>query len=101
MAFMHKRKFKRDEADDMSEKVKIAIKLLERDCPLWLSNITTHILSHIAEKVRESGPMYTTWMYPFERLNCFLTRRVLNRSKIEECLMETMQVSFFSYLANQ
>lgn len=95
MAFMHKKRFKKEEADAMVENLNVAISLLERDCPLWLSNITTHILKHIAEKIRDCGPMYSTWMYLFERLNCFIKRRVLNRSKIEECIMETIQVSYF------
>ena len=76
----------------MKEELNIAIALLERDCPLWLGNITTHILRHIAEKIEENGPMYSSWMYPFERMNSYITRRVNNRSRVEQCIMETIQV---------
>ena len=31
-------------------------------------------------------------MYPFERMNSYITRRGNNRAKMEECIMETMQV---------
>ena len=66
--------------------------LLERDCPLWLGNITTHILRHLAAKIRENGPMHASWMFPFERMNSYITRRANNRSTIEQCIMETVQV---------
>ena len=67
--------------------------LLERDCPIWLCNITTHLFRHIAEKIADNGPLYSIWMYTFERMNSWLTRRAMNRSKTEECVMETAQVT--------
>ena len=40
---------------DLVHNIKIAIALLERDCTLYLGNITTHILIHSAEKIATNG----------------------------------------------
>ncbi|XP_066911128.1 uncharacterized protein [Clytia hemisphaerica] len=93
MARTHARKFNEEELDTLEKDVDIALVLLERDCTIYLSNITTHILKHLVTKIRDNGPLYAFWMYSNERMNSWITRRVLNRSKMEECVMETVQVS--------
>ena len=92
IAKLHQKTFEESKLIKLLEEVNVAMALLERDCPLWLGNITTHILRHIAEKLSENGPMYASWMYPFERMNSYITRRANNRSTIEQCIMETVQV---------
>ena len=67
--------------------------LSERDCPIWLYNITTHYICHMVEKIADNVPLYSSWMYPFERMNSWLTRRAMNRSKTEECIIKTAQVT--------
>lgn len=74
-----------------------SLALMERDCPASISNITTHILHHVARKVSDYGPIYSTWMYPFERMNSYITRRANNRSRVERCIMETIQVFNFIF----
>lgn len=65
---------------------------MERDLPIALQNVTTHILRHMVEGIAKFGPLYTTWMFPFERMNSWFTRRVLNRQYPESTIMETYQI---------
>jgi len=40
-----------------------------------MQDITTHIMHHMVEGIQKYGPVYGTWMYPFERFNrsvCFM-----------------------------
>ena len=77
---------------DLIAEMNTSMVLLERDCPISLGNITTHILRHISEKINENGPLHASWMYPYERMNSWITRRVKNRSMVKECRMESVQV---------
>ncbi|XP_066922336.1 uncharacterized protein [Clytia hemisphaerica] len=92
MARTHARKFTNEELSSLEEDMKIALALLERDCSIYLANITTHILRHLTTKIRDNGPLYAFWMYAYERMNSWITRRVMSRSKMEECIMETVQI---------
>ena len=67
--------------------------LLEQDCPIWLCNITTHLVRHMLKKITDNGLLYSSWMYPFERMNFWLTSRAMSRSKTDEYIMETAQVT--------
>uniref|UniRef100_A0A7M5XM43 DUF4218 domain-containing protein n=1 Tax=Clytia hemisphaerica TaxID=252671 RepID=A0A7M5XM43_9CNID len=93
IARIHARRFDDEALTTLEDDMVVALALLERDCTIHLSNITTHILVHLASKIRDNGPLYAFWMFAFERMNSWITRRVMNRSKMEECVMETVQVS--------
>ena len=90
---LHSKKFTSEGIDKLKGDVSKVIVLLERDCPIWLCNITTHLVRHIVEKINDNVSLYSSWMYPFERMNSCLTKRATNRSKTEECIMETTQVT--------
>ena len=98
LARTHTRKFDEEELTTLEDDMKIAISLLERDCTVYLANITTHLLQHIISKMKDNGPLYAFWMYAFERMNSWITRRVMNRAKIEECVMETKPVRLTIFL---
>ena len=57
-----------------------------------------HLLHHAVEGIQRYGPVYSTWMYPFERFNSWLCRRVLNRARPEATVMETYRASSTSYV---
>lgn len=57
------------EIDTLEVNLNRASVLLERDFPLSLGNITTHLLHHIPDNIRSFCPVYGTWMYVFERFN--------------------------------
>ena len=88
---LHSKKFT-SEGIDKGDVTKVMV-LLERDCPIWLCNITAHLVRHIVEKITDNVSLYSSWMHIFERMNSWLTKRAMNRSKTEECIMETIQVT--------
>ncbi len=52
-----------------------------------------HLMHHLVEGIKAHGPLYGTWMFPYERFNSWLHRRVMNRSRPEATLMETYRVN--------
>lgn len=60
---------------------------------LKIKDITTHLLHHIVDGIKWFGPVYSTWMYSFERFNSWLCKRALNRFRSEATIMETYRVS--------
>ena len=52
-----------------------------------------HILHHVGQGLREFGPVYSNWMYPYERFNSWMCRRALNRRRPEATIVETYRVS--------
>ena len=56
-----------------------------------------HILHHIPEGIATHGPVYGTWMYPYERFNSWMTRRALNWCRPEATIMETYRVMLISF----
>lgn len=106
----------------LQEEMNLALALLERDFPasiqvilppattctsacydiryvyfyvllLFHQVITMHLMHHIAEGIEKFGPVYGTWMYPFERFNSWMCQRALNRAHPEITIMETYRVS--------
>lgn len=51
-----------------------------------------HILHHVADGIDNMGPVYSTWMYAYERFNSWMTRRAMNRRYPEATIMETYRV---------
>ena len=89
---MYQKSFRSEDLTNLVSETHVALSLLERDFPIWIANITTHIMRHIPEKMKENGPLYATWMFPYERLNSWMSRRAMNRNLTEECIMATYQV---------
>lgn len=78
-----------EDIDQIEVDLNRALALLERDFPLSLANITTHILHHIPDGIRRYGPVYGTWMYVFERFNSWICKRALNMRYPESTVIET------------
>ena len=81
-----------DELDTLEEKVNITLASLEKEFPLHLQNITTHILHHVVSGIKRYGPVYGTWMYVFERFDSWICKRALNMKYPEATVMETFIV---------
>ena len=73
----------------------VAASLMERDFPLVFNLITTHLLLHEVKTLENFGPVHSRWMFYFERLNSFITRRVMNRKCPESTAMRTIQIADF------
>ena len=67
-----------NEIDAIELRVHRVLSLLERDFPVSLHVIVFHLLHHLPEYLRRFGPVYGFWMYPYERFNSWINRRVLN-----------------------
>ena len=65
--------------DSLETETHVVLSLLERDFPVSLNVIVTHLLHHLPYYIKNYGPVYGYWMYPFEHLNCWISRRVTNR----------------------
>lgn len=81
-----------DDLDCVENDLNEACALLERDFPLNLQNITTHILHHIVDGIRHFGPVYGTWMFVFERFNSWICKRALNMRYPEATVLETFVI---------
>jgi len=74
-----------------------AMALMERDFPCVIQDISFHLLHHIVEGIQVTGPVQGMWMFPFERFNSWIARRVTSRRYPEATVMETYRVSLVYY----
>ena len=66
--------------------------LLERDFPVSMHVIVFHLLHHLPLYLNRFGPCRVFWMYPFERYNSWVIRRVQNRRYPESTVIETYRI---------
>ncbi|XP_069109797.1 uncharacterized protein [Argopecten irradians] len=78
-----------DEICDIEKRLNKSLALLEEYFPSVVQNITTHLLHHIPDGIRDFGPVYSTWMYTFERFNSWICKRTLNMRYPESTVIET------------
>ena len=78
--------------DSLEYRVHRVLSLLERDFPVSLHVIVFHLLHHLPMFIRRFGPTYGFWMYPMERFNSWVSRRVLNRRYPESTVLETYRL---------
>ena len=65
---------------------------MERDFPLSLQVIVVHLLHHLPAFISRFGQFHSFSMYPFERFNSWITKRVLNRRYPESAVVETYRL---------
>ena len=85
------------ELDSLEYRVHRVLSLLERDFPVTIHVISLHLLHHLPMYIRRFGPVYGYWMYPMERFNSWIARRVLNHRYPESNVMETYRVYEFAF----
>ena len=89
--------------DTLEYRTNRVLSLVERDFPVSLNVIVFHLLHHLPMFLRRFGPTYTFHMFPFERFNSWITRRVHNRRYPEATVLETyrlFELSAFLSIAN-
>ena len=69
-----------------------SLSLIERDFPVSLNVIVFHLLHHLPFYLRRFGPARVFWMYPYERMNSWVIRRVHNRRYPEATVVETYRI---------
>ena len=82
--------------DALEVRVHRVLSLLERDFPVSLHVIVFHLLHHLPMFICRFGPAYTFWMYPFERFNSWIIRRIHNRRFPEATVIETYRLFEFT-----
>ena len=95
---------KQQDIDAMEYRLHRALSLVERDFPVSLNVIVFHLLHHLPLFIRRFGPVRGYWMYPMERFNSWIARRVLNRRFPEATVLQTYRVfelSFFLQISGQ
>ena len=83
--------------ESVEYRVHRVLSLLERDFPVSLHVISFHLLHHLPMFVQQFGPTHSFWMYPMERFNSWISRRVLNRRYPESTVMETYRLYEWTY----
>ena len=83
--------------ESVEYRVHRVLSLLERDLPVSLHVIPFHLLHHLPMFVKQFGPTHSFWMYPMERFNSWISRRVLNRCYPESTVMETYRLYEWTY----
>ena len=78
--------------DELEMDVHHALALVECDFPVSLNTIVFHLLHHLPFFIRRFGPLYNYWMYPFERFNSWISRRIQNRRYPEATVIETYRL---------
>ena len=78
--------------DSIDYRLHRALSLIERDFPVSVNVVSLHLLHHLPSFVRRLGPVHGYWMYPMERLNSWISRRVLNRRFPESTVMATYRL---------
>ena len=66
--------------------------MVERDFPVSMNVIIFHLLHHLPFFIRCFGPVSGFWMYPYERFNSWISRRVNNRRYPEATVVETVHL---------
>ena len=59
----------------------------------YMQVMSLHLMHHIVQGIEWFGPVYGTWMFPYERFNSWMCRRALNRAHPEATIIETYRVS--------
>ncbi|XP_062612111.1 uncharacterized protein LOC134273911 [Saccostrea cucullata] len=77
------------DVQQLQDDVHTALCLLEKDFPLSLQNLTTHLIHHMVDGLLDFGPVYGRWLFPYERANGWISRQCLRKGVEESTVMET------------
>ncbi|XP_031127665.1 uncharacterized protein LOC116029765 [Ipomoea triloba] len=78
-----------DKLDELQNGIIVTLCQLEMYFPPAFFDIMVHLLVHLVREIRECGPPYLRWMYPFERYMKVLKGYVRNRYRPEASIVES------------
>ena len=81
-----------EELCEVEAQVHEVLALLERDFPVSLHVVVFHLLHHLPKFLKQFGPVYSFWMFPFERFNSWISQRVTNRRYPESTVIATYRL---------
>lgn len=85
------------ELDVIEYRVHRVLALIERDFPVSLNVISFHLLHHLPMYIRRFGPVYEFHMFPMERFNSWIGKRVMNKRFPEATVLESYRLFEFSF----
>ncbi|XP_061190168.1 uncharacterized protein LOC133198027 [Saccostrea echinata] len=83
---------KEEDLPHLQREVHSSLALFERDFPLSMQNLVTHLIHHIVDGFSMYGPLYGRWLFAYERANGWITRQCLKKGAEESTVMETYAV---------
>lgn len=83
---------KKEDIPELQKDAHSALSLFERDFPLSMQNLVTHLLHHVVDGFLTFGPLYGRWLFPYERANGWISRQCLKKGAEEATVMETYVV---------
>ena len=82
-----------DNIDEIAKQVHTVLALVERDFPVSMQVIVFHLFHHLPMFLKRFGPVYMFWIFPYERFNSWIIRRVMNRRYPEATVIETFRLT--------
>ncbi|XP_031111755.1 uncharacterized protein LOC116015719 [Ipomoea triloba] len=78
-----------DKLDELENGITVTLCQLEMYFPPSFFDIMVHLVVHLVREIRQCGPAYLRWMYPFERYMKVLKGYVRNRYRPEASIVES------------
>ncbi|XP_031127604.1 uncharacterized protein LOC116029701 [Ipomoea triloba] len=75
--------------DELENGITVTLCQLEMYFPPSFFDIMVHLVVHLVREIRQCGPTYLRWMYPFERYMKVLKGYVRNRYRPEASIVES------------
>ncbi|XP_019173250.1 PREDICTED: uncharacterized protein LOC109168723 [Ipomoea nil] len=78
-----------DKLDELQNGVIVTLCQLEMYFPPSFFDVMVHLVVHLVREIKQCGPAYLRWMYPFERYMKVLKGYVRNRYRPEASIVES------------
>lgn len=83
------------ELDNIQRDLVETLCLLEKYFPPSFFTIMIHLTVHLVREVKLCGPVFTRWMYPFERYMKILKGYIRNKNRAEGCIVNCNELEEF------
>ncbi|XP_026438539.1 uncharacterized protein LOC113337064 [Papaver somniferum] len=89
------------ELDNIQKDLVETLCLLENYFLPSFFTIMIHLTVHLVREVKLCGPVFTRWMYPFERYMKILKGYIRNKNRVEGCIVNCSELEeFFEFAAD-
>jgi hypothetical protein len=97
---LQRKQFTASELQELEGEVLLAICMIEAFLPINEMDIKLHALLHLTQKIRNSGPLWTTSMFPYEGMWSKLVNWATNQASPELSLLRNFcdyELASFAY----
>ena len=82
--------------DQLATAVNETLEALFNRIPFTERCIVLHLVCHLPAQMSWWGPLWCTWMYPFERFIGYLKRKAKNRAAPEANIIQSYRIAWFA-----